>query len=107
MPTSPPTLAQVRASVTPLLPRLSAQFGLQRCAVFGSVARGTAKRTSDVDLLVDVDTPELSLFDLVRLETLLSDAVGHAVHLTERATLPEAVRTRLEREAVRLDAAPG
>lgn len=105
MSTSPPTLAHVRGSLTPLLPQLSAQYGLHQCAVFGSVARGTAGRTSDVDLLVDVDAPELSLFDLVRLETLLSDAVGYAVHLTERATLPATVRARIEREAIRLEAA--
>ena len=104
MPNSRPMLAEVAAKLEPLLPRLRADYAIQDCAVFGSVARGTAKRGSDVDLLVDVVSPLVSLFDLLRLEAELSAAVGHPVHVTERAALPEPVRTRITREAVRLDA---
>ena len=34
------------------------EFGVRRLDAFGSVARGTATATSDVDLLVEFSTPE-------------------------------------------------
>lgn len=38
-------------------PLLAARFGVQRLALFGSAARGTARPDSDVDLLVDFGGP--------------------------------------------------
>ena len=43
--------------------------------VFGSVARGEATDSSDVDFLVDV-APEQSVLDLIRLIQDLSDLLG-------------------------------
>lgn len=36
---------------------LRSRFGVRRLAVFGSVARGEAAPSSDVDILVDFDGP--------------------------------------------------
>lgn len=59
-----------------------------RLRVFGSVARGDASETSDVDLIVDFTRPK-SLLDLVRIERELSEALGRKVDLlTERALSP-------------------
>lgn len=38
-----------------LLPTARARFGVRELAVFGSVARGEASATSDLDVLVDFD----------------------------------------------------
>ena len=45
------------------------------CAVFGSVARGEATATSDLDVLVDFDAGR-SLFDLAGFEHALEDFLG-------------------------------
>ena len=40
-----------------MAPELRNRFGLRSLAVFGSVARGEDSHTSDIDLLVDFETP--------------------------------------------------
>jgi len=39
------------------LPEWRSKYGLQRIAIFGSFARGTATQGSDVDLLVEFSRP--------------------------------------------------
>ena len=47
-----------------LLPILESK-GIDKCYLFGSYARGTARENSDVDLLVDTDITGLDFFNLV------------------------------------------
>jgi len=54
-------------------PYLKSNFGVRKIAVFGSVARNTPKKNSDVDIMVDLDKPlGLEFFDLAEyLEKVL------------------------------------
>jgi uncharacterized protein len=75
--------------------------GVVRLAVFGSVARGDNTAESDVDLMGDFDrTKGLNLFDMVGLESLLTEIVGSRVELFDRKMLKQPVKLRAEREAV-------
>jgi len=75
--------------------------GVLRLAVFGSVARGDNTPESDVDLMGDFDrTRGLTLFDMVGLESLLTEIVGTRVELFDRQMLKQPVKIRAEREAV-------
>ena len=75
--------------------------GVLRLAVFGSVARGDSTAESDVDLMGDFDRAKgLNLFDMVGLESLLTEIVGARVELFDRQMLKQPVRLRAEREAV-------
>ncbi|MEL4504268.1 nucleotidyltransferase domain-containing protein [Luteococcus sp. H138] len=67
----------------PVLRAIAEERGFTDLAVFGSVARGEATDTSDVDLLV---TPPqgASLFDLVRLQEEFAQVVGCKVDLVSR-----------------------
>ena len=77
------------------------QAGVMRLAVFGSVARGDNTADSDVDLMGDFDRSKgLNLFDMVGLESLLSEIVGTRVELFDRQMLKQPVRLRAVREAV-------
>lgn len=51
-----------------------------RLRVFGSVAKGTDRRWSDIDLLVDV--PEITPHIHVRVEDVLSEGIAFPIHIT-------------------------
>ncbi len=62
--------------------------GVVGLAVFGSMARGDAGPSSDVDLMAEFDDAHrLTLLDLVRLENRLAEIVGARVDLANRRTL--------------------
>ena len=68
-------------------------------SVFGSVARGEARPDSDVDLIVEFDTP-VSLFSMFRLQRYLEELLGRPVQLIERDAILEPLRDRIFAEAV-------
>jgi len=80
---------------------LSSRFGVTQLALFGSTARNTATRASDVDILVDFDGPATSEC-YFGVQFYLEDLFGCPVDLvTEKALRPE-LRPFIEKEAVRV-----
>ncbi|MEI6502396.1 MAG: nucleotidyltransferase family protein [Armatimonadota bacterium] len=80
-------LEQLRTKREDIL-RLADRRGVHNLRVFGSVARGEATDTSDVDLLVDVD-PGRSLLDLGGLLMELQELLGCEVDLVPAESLKE------------------
>ena len=79
-------------------PALAARYGVLRLALFGSVARGAATATSDVDILVAFDGPATS-DRYFGVQFYLEDLLGRPIDLvTETALRPE-LKSRIEREA--------
>jgi len=62
-----PTLADIEAFSIDAIAEICRRYPVRSLRIFGSVARGTAQRSSDVDVLVEFAEP-VSLLDLVRLE---------------------------------------
>lgn len=64
------------------LPRLKDEYGVQRIILYGSFAKGTQKKKSDIDILVDIEKPIglefVSLAD--RLEEILGRKVDVATY---------------------------
>jgi len=57
-------------------------------AIIGSVARGDAVASSDIDVLVDLDREaRVSLFDLMRIELRLTDIFGRKVDVVSKQGL--------------------
>ena len=79
---------------------IAARHGATNVRLFGSVARGDALPTSDVDLLIDLEDGR-SLVDLCALEGSLEDLLGFPVDVG----LARALRPRVAKEALR-DAVP-
>ena len=79
--------------------RLAARRGARNLRVFGSVARGEAGPTSDVDFLVEME-PGRSLFDLGGLLMDLEALLGCRVDLVTERGLKERIRDRVLQEAV-------
>jgi predicted nucleotidyltransferase len=81
--------------------RIAAEHGARNVRVFGSVARGTASSTSDLDLLVAME-PGRSLLDLVALNQDLEDALGRPVDVVTEGGLSPYLRDRILAEAIAL-----
>jgi len=68
---------------------LCARYGARNVRVFGSVARGEADESSDIDLIVDFE-PERSLFDHAGIKVDVVSSRGLKPRIRERV-LQEAV----------------
>ena len=91
---------QVKAKLLPHAPELNAA-GILHLDLHGSVARGEATASSDVDLIADFDREKrLTLFDLAGLQIRLSDILNVPVDLSDRRMLKDEVKDRAERESV-------
>lgn len=81
--------------------RLVAEAGGSNVRVFGSVAKGSDRQGSDIDLLFSMNHP-LSLLELGTLERRIGDLVGAEVDLVPEAALRPDLRERALSEAVPL-----
>jgi predicted nucleotidyltransferase len=61
------------------LPHLKEKYGVVKIALFGSFARGTAGKASDVDLLVQLERP-LGL-EFVELANYIEELLGRPVDI--------------------------
>lgn len=97
--TPPPELEELLAILRERLPELRRRYGVRELAVFGSTARGEAGPESDIDILVDFDTPP-SLLRLLALEEELSERLGRPVDLVPKRALKRRIADRVLAEAV-------
>jgi len=95
-----PVGRRVRRNRHALLAAAAAR-GVTGLRVFGSLARGTDRPDSDVDLLADLP-PGMGLVGLAWLEAELEDIVGVRVDLVPADGLKPHVRRRVEQELVPL-----
>ena len=92
-------LDQLRDGILPVLE----PYGVQRIALFGSMARGEETRKSDIDILVDFEEPRrkpLGLFKWIELEEELGARLGRKVDLVSSTALNKYIRPYVEKEMV-------
>ena len=75
------------------------RFGVEKLALFGSMARGTAEQGSDVDVLVTFDGPATSK-RYFGLQFYLEDLLGRPVDLVTHKALRPELRPYIEQEAI-------
>jgi uncharacterized protein len=80
---------------------IAARRGARNLRVIGSVARGEASESSDVDLVVDFE-PGRSLLDHGGLIADLEELLGCKVDVLSARGLRERMRARVTKEAVAL-----
>jgi uncharacterized protein len=78
--------------------KIAASHGARNIRVFGSVARGEASDSSDIDLLVDME-PDRSLLDVAALLADLRDLLGRRVDVVSEKGLYWLLRRRILKEA--------
>jgi predicted nucleotidyltransferase len=93
-----PSIAQLARVRTEIL-AAARRHGATNVRVFGSVARGDADASSDVDFLVDFESGR-SLLDLAGLLIDLEDLLGHPVDVVTEPGLKARIRQRVLAEAV-------
>jgi predicted nucleotidyltransferase len=76
------------------------ESGVASLLLFGSVARGEATETSDIDLVVEFDRP-VGLFALLRLQARLAIWLGRRVDLVPSDSLRPEIRERVLTEGLR------
>lgn len=94
------TLEEVRSQREIIL-EIASRHGARNVRLFGSTARGSSDKESDIDLLVELEAGR-TLFDLGGLLMELQRATGVRVDVAiDRMLRPEA-RLKVKREAIPL-----
>jgi predicted nucleotidyltransferase len=80
---------------------IAARHGARKVRVFGSVARGTARRNSDIDFLVEMEEGR-SLLDHAALILDLERLLKRSVDVASERGLRRVVRTEVLKDAIAL-----
>lgn len=94
------SLEEVKRALREHKEEIRRKYGVMILGVFGSVARGEQKKTSDVDILFEIERPiGLKFFELwEELEKLL----GCEVDLVREKLLREEIKSEILREVIRI-----
>lgn len=87
------TTQTIKKQILPILKRQ----GVIRAALFGSGARGEARKNSDIDLLIKIKENK-SLLDIVRLKLELERKLGRKVDLVEYSAIRPSIKDRVLNE---------
>ncbi len=80
---------------------LQERYRVKEIGVFGSFVRGEAQEESDVDILVEFETP-IGLFRFLELEEYLSHLLGRKVDLVSKKALKPHIGKMILEELVRI-----
>lgn len=78
--------------------RLARAHGIKRVRLFGSYATKTGKKTSDIDLLVDLQ-PKRDLLDLIEFQLDVGTLLKCKVDVVTQRALSPYLRERVLRQA--------
>jgi len=96
-----PDLEDILRILRAHLTELREQYGVKSLAVFGSYVRGSQRKRSDLDLLVEFEEgARMTLFRFVELEGRLADLLGVKVDLVMKSALKPAIGERILAEAL-------
>jgi predicted nucleotidyltransferase len=98
---TPGTLSRdaILAELRRFKPELSRRYGVSRIGLFGSVAKGEARSGSDIDVVVELDEPDL--FALVHIREELESRFQCAVDVIPYTKLMNGfLKSRIQQEAV-------
>jgi len=76
---------------------LREKYHVKKIGIFGSFVRGEQKKGSDLDILVEFETP-IGFFDFVRLENLLSRTLHKKVDLVSKRAVKPAIKKEIFKE---------
>lgn len=75
------------------------KFGAKKIGIFGSYAKGNAREGSDIDIVVELEKPDM--FYLIGIKQAIEEALGGKVDVVRfRDKMNKALRNRILRDAV-------
>ncbi|MCK9186339.1 nucleotidyltransferase family protein [Candidatus Gracilibacteria bacterium] len=86
-------------SINQNLEILQGQFKVNKIAIFGSTARGSNRKDSDIDIMVEL-SESISFFEFIKLENYLSELLGKKVDLTTKKALKPTIKKEVLKEAI-------
>lgn len=89
-------ITEIKNKILPVLKK----YDIKKAGIFGSVVRGEARNDSDVDILVEIDSDNLSLLDFVGIKLELEEALGRKVDLVEYSAIKPIIKTQILSEEV-------
>ena len=90
------TIATLRRSEAKLRSR-----GVRHAALFGSIARGTARPDSDIDIIIDIEPDVVGdIYAYVGLKTFIAKLFPGPVDVVNRASLKTHLRLPVEADGV-------
>ncbi|PIR46865.1 MAG: nucleotidyltransferase [Candidatus Vogelbacteria bacterium CG10_big_fil_rev_8_21_14_0_10_45_14] len=87
----------IREKIHEQLPLLREKYHVKKIGVFGSFACGKQEKNSDLDILVEFETP-IGFFDFIRLENLLSHSLRKKVDLVSKRSIKSAVKKEITKD---------
>lgn len=76
-----------------------ASYGVNKAAIFGSYARGSQTKNSDIDILVELGK-KLNLFDFIGLKQDLEEKLGNKVDLVQYKTIKPSLKKYILKDEV-------
>jgi len=90
-------LKNLQRKIVPVLKR----NGVVKAGIFGSFARGEAKKNSDIDVLIKFKGRK-SLLGLVRVERELGESIGRKADIVEYCAIHPRLKNRILKEEVKI-----
>jgi uncharacterized protein len=79
--------------------RFEEEFGLKKIGLFGSYARGESSGQSDIDIVVDIEKPDM--FHLIGIKQVIEEELGNKVDIIRlRDRMNQSLRARIERDVI-------
>ena len=91
------TVKQIAKIAVPILKK----NGVVKAGIFGSYARGEAKKRSDIDLLVKIKGKK-SLLDVVGIQLDLQKVIGKKIDIVEYEEIYPGIKKQILGEEVRI-----
>ena len=75
------------------------EYGVEKIGLFGGYARGEVLEGSDIDIVVELEKPDL--FCLIGIKQTLEEALGNKVDVIRlRDKMNDTLRFRIERDVI-------
>ena len=91
-------LKKLKKIVVPVLKRNN----VVKAGIFGSFAIGRAKKSSDIDILIEVKAKKFSLFDMIGIELELKKVLGRNVDLLTYKGIDPLLKESILKEEIRI-----
>ncbi len=91
-------IQEISGKVVPILKK----NGVVKAGIFGSYARGEAKKKSDIDILIKIRRKKFSLLDLAHLKVELEEELHKEVDLVEYGTMKSRMKQSILSEEIKI-----